>query len=949
MKKMILFMALVIWFHSSEIFSNQKNNNAKESKQDISKADSYAENVHMYICIEALKLLKDRFPNLNFSQIENRIGTMQDIGTRPWQVGKITTGAYREDIEDVVFDIRGPFGLEASCSHFWNADDRENGDHTLTHLEVFGNFPNAYTKITKAINGQWNKWSNGYQQRLYINYLNPSNGLIYRYSYHTRGFINFFKTKKIFFHSYVNTLGQEITVDEEITLDDYRFNKIVWEELGRMAHLIQDLSVPAHVHNDVHLPPPVPNDFDCYHEYIDNAGYLNFDWQTAKNSGGFINPYEFANEPVRYLMYVTTQLADHYPSGPGCLDIPQQHAGNNNLPGGSYPMITDYYSGLGAPPSNISSPYIEGTYCFNHAIRATAGLMYWFAVETGIIRADSLSLPVINSFSKNLPDNVIYHGERLILSCDATGSNLNYNWFYKVCRPDNICSIPVNGLLFNGVSNSYCISNTSFNNRWTCLYYDSICNITSNNNSSFSEPPLNLVVGVRVSNKWGAVTEYFDFNPQNRFYPNSALRPPPPPPISGCPVLRTNNGEQFIIENDILKESEFKTNLKKDVSDKLLLNTIPYIDPSDNLISLAISETSIDEDFFDKVGLYCVDHPDNTTVGVTESKDIVLYDKDKLRSPEYAVKSGVDVTKQLGYDSLFEISVKGEEKEILSVVFSSNKTLLRNITEDEKEDSFALIFDVSFPIDSPRVPVAKDFAGSFTFSDISGNYYENPIEFAGRVKRSELIVTVPSKNEIAKAELTWNKGFDISYITAAIIHYGGFDLEELKLIKAENSLQGNIDKQILYDDDVRSEMDSNSYIVMKFTAPKNELPPGWKRDFVFEVNGHYLKSNWNYESLTNLRNNPDAKAFYKSELKQNFPNPFNPLTIINYECSVTGLVRIKVYDVIGQEISTLVNENKVEGKYQVEFDGSDFSNGIYFYRMEIDGQVKDTKRMILLK
>ncbi|MDQ3194280.1 MAG: hypothetical protein M3P82_04685, partial [Bacteroidota bacterium] len=687
MKKMILLTVLVICFVSSAIFPDVKNN-YKKSWTDISVGNSYAESVHMYICIEALKLLKDRFPAVDFSQIENRIGTMQDIGTRQWQVGKITTGAYREDLEDVVFDIRGPFGLEASGSHFWNADDRENGDHTLTHLEFLGNYPNAYTKITRFISGQWFKWSNGYQQRLYINYSNPSNGLIYRYSYHTRGLINFFKTKKIWLHSYVNTLGQEVIVDQEITLDDYKFHKIVWEVLGRISHLIQDLSVPAHVHEDVHLPPPVPNDFDCYHEYIDNGGYLNFNWQTSKNAGGFINPYEFPYEPVRYLTYVTSQLADHYPSGPGCSEIPQQHSGNNNLPGGTYPMITQYYDQLGPPPPNIPSPYIEGTYCFNHAIRATAGLFYWFGVETGIIRPDTLALPVINSFSKNLSDDHIYNGEKLILTCNASGSNLNYNWFYKVCDPDNICSLPVNGLFFNGASNTYSIANASFSNRWTCKFYDSICGITEIENQLY-EPPLNLIVGVRVSNQWGEVTQYFDFNPQHRFYPLGSIRKPPPPPWSGCPVLHTNNGEQFVFENDILNESEFSKNLNKDISDMLILNSVPYKDPSDNLICLAISETSIDKDYFDNVNLFFVDHPDNTVLGITESRDIVTYEKEKLISPEYAEISGVDVTKELAYDSLYEVTVKGTKDEKLSLSFLSSGNL-PGIGSKVKTDSFAI-------------------------------------------------------------------------------------------------------------------------------------------------------------------------------------------------------------------------------------------------------------------
>src|SRR5690606_24928583 len=65
-------------------------------------------------------------------------------------------------------------------------------------------------------------------------------------------------------------------------------------------------------------------------------------------------------------------------------------------------------------------------------------------------------------------------------------------------------------------------------------------------------------------------------------------------------------------------------------------------------------------------------------------------------------------------------------------------------------------------------------------------------------------------------------------------------------------------------------------------------------------------------------------------LQQNYPNPFNPSTVISYELPVSGDVTLKVYDVLGNEIATLVNEEKPAGIYEVEFDGSMLSSGIYF-------------------
>lgn len=84
------------------------------------------------------------------------------------------------------------------------------------------------------------------------------------------------------------------------------------------------------------------------------------------------------------------------------------------------------------------------------------------------------------------------------------------------------------------------------------------------------------------------------------------------------------------------------------------------------------------------------------------------------------------------------------------------------------------------------------------------------------------------------------------------------------------------------------------------------------------------------------------------QLQQNFPNPFNPTTIIRYSIPNVELVQIKVYDVLGKEIKTLVNEFKKVGSYEVEFDGSNLSSGVYFYRIKA-GDYSETRKLLLEK
>lgn len=86
----------------------------------------------------------------------------------------------------------------------------------------------------------------------------------------------------------------------------------------------------------------------------------------------------------------------------------------------------------------------------------------------------------------------------------------------------------------------------------------------------------------------------------------------------------------------------------------------------------------------------------------------------------------------------------------------------------------------------------------------------------------------------------------------------------------------------------------------------------------------------------------------KYALTQNYPNPFNPSTIISYSLPFNSFVRLKVYNIFGQEIASLVNERQNSGTYEVTFDGSEFSSGVYFYRLDANG-FNETKKMLLVK
>jgi hypothetical protein len=99
-------------------------------------------------------------------------------------------------------------------------------------------------------------------------------------------------------------------------------------------------------------------------------------------------------------------------------------------------------------------------------------------------------------------------------------------------------------------------------------------------------------------------------------------------------------------------------------------------------------------------------------------------------------------------------------------------------------------------------------------------------------------------------------------------------------------------------------------------------------------------------NLTNVENQGNLPT--RAELLQNYPNPFNPTTTIGFKVQVSGFVILKVFDLLGREVASLVNEKMQPGSYERTFDGGDLASGLYFYRMT-SGSFTDVKKLILLR
>jgi hypothetical protein len=127
-----------------------------------------------------------------------------------------------------------------------------------------------------------------------------------------------------------------------------------------------------------------------------------------------------------------------------------------------------------------------------------------------------------------------------------------------------------------------------------------------------------------------------------------------------------------------------------------------------------------------------------------------------------------------------------------------------------------------------------------------------------------------------------------------------------------------------------------------FIGNTNSFWPYIDQIFIVKTDSNYL-----YNEITAIQKN---KVFNTYFLYQNYPNPFNPKTQISYQIpnSEVQNVNLKVFDILGKEVATLVNEKQSPGNYQVEFDGTDYPSGVYFYRLQ-SGSYSETKKMILLR
>jgi hypothetical protein len=264
--------------------------------------------------------------------------------------------------------------------------------------------------------------------------------------------------------------------------------------------------------------------------------------------------------------------------------------------------------------------------------------------------------------------------------------------------------------------------------------------------------------------------------------------------------------------------------------------------------------------------------------------------------------------------------------------------------------------DLGRPVELSIVNIVHDSTGNLYFHEYNNSYYS---DFVYRSTDNGLSWTYLFSSTI------WGFSCNKSgLILISGLHYTSPGFYYYTFRSTDYGNNWDVINEIPYISlAVTNEGNAYGYILaygMQFSSDSGEtwidynagLPSGDIRALVIDTSGYLFAgtSDGVYRTVSQVTSLESGDGELPTEcfLSQNYPNPFNPSTNIKFRVADFGFVSLKVYDILGREIATLVNEEKPAGEYQVDFNSANLPSGIYFYRLKAGGFVQ-TKKFILMK
>lgn len=225
--------------------------------------------------------------------------------------------------------------------------------------------------------------------------------------------------------------------------------------------------------------------------------------------------------------------------------------------------------------------------------------------------------------------------------------------------------------------------------------------------------------------------------------------------------------------------------------------------------------------------------------------------------------------------------------------------------------------------------------GSSNFTFVSPLEFFSPSAIQWTIGTFTNLNTNPLPVELSSFSAVGNQnGVNLKWETATEVNNYGFDVE--RKIHTSTSLSVTAWEKVGF---VNGNGNSNSPKTYSF---RDENPNGGSK-FQYRLKQIDNDGQFKYSNIVEIEIVPT-----QFELSQNYPNPFNPTTNINYELPIKSNVCLKIFDILGNEIVTLVNEEKEAGYYELKYNAKDLASGIYFYNISA-GEFNRTKKMLLLR
>ena len=396
----------------------------------------------------------------------------------------------------------------------------------------------------------------------------------------------------------------------------------------------------------------------------------------------------------------------------------------------------------------------------------------------------------------------------------------------------------------------------------------------------------------------------------------------------GCPTLAFDNRGTLTSEKPLLITS--MSNPGKDVTDYYLINA--PLTANNNKINLTIHEPRTEHTWFDNVSLLETQANPGERIVVNDEGQVINY---KGVLPARILLNGeTDITENLLYSDSLSVNLNPGDK----------LTITRNATEGDGD----VVIE-----GEEGIPISKHLP-AMMMNVVTEKQSENNEE---EIVTESIPITNfflrPNKSTISKRlrnlptgtiEITVNKKLTLDYFVF-VTDLRTSKTKTLPLLTATHSKNGNIRNKLIGIDQNYAEMYPTERIDLSFGTNTTT----GNRAYILKTVGRYETDTAFIGKQNNLAKiNEQPIVPTENKLYDNYPNPFNPSTTIKYSLKDNAVVSLKIFNILGEEIRTLVNEIKPAGNYEVEFNASNLPSGVYIYSIQA-GEFVSSKKMLMIK